>query len=73
MLDEMRIASKWMTSLASKVINLILRKKLGYDINVKLNEVRVVMDDEKLKAHLDIDCELSKEELNKILETVGLN
>ena len=73
MLDEMRIASKWMTSLVSKIINLVLHKKLGYDINVKLNEVRAVNDNEKLKVHLDVDCELTREELSKIIESIGLN
>lgn len=73
MLDEMRIASRFLTNLVSKVINVVLRKKLGYDINVKLNEVRAINNDEKLKVHLDVDCELSRDELNKILETIGLN
>lgn len=73
MLDEMRIASRFLTNLVSKVINVVLRKKLGYDINIKLNEVRAINNDEKLKVHLDVDCELSRDELNKILETVGLN
>ena len=73
MLDEMRIASKWMTSLVSKIINLVLHKKLGYDINVKLNEVRAISNDEKLKVHLDVDCELTREELSKIIESMGLN
>lgn len=73
MLDEMRIASRFLTNLVSKVINVVLRKKLGYDINVKLNEVRAINNDEKLKVHLDVDCELSRDELNKILESIGLN
>ena len=73
MLDEMRIASKWMTSLVSKIINLVLHKKLGYDINVKFNEVRAISNDEKLKVHLDVDCELTREELSKIIESIGLN
>lgn len=73
MLDEMRIASRFLTNLVSKVINVVLRKKLGYDINIKLNEVRAINNDEKLKVHLDVDCELSRDELNKILESIGLN
>ena len=73
MLDEMRIASRFLTNLVSKVINVVLHKKLGYDINVKLNEVRAVNDNEKLKVHLDVDCELTREELSKIIESIGLN
>ena len=73
MLDEMKITSRFLTNLVSKVVNLVLRKKLGYDINVKLNEVKAVNDNEKIKVHLDVDCELTREELSKILETAGLN
>ncbi|MCM1179352.1 MAG: CTP synthase [Clostridium sp.] len=71
-MDEMRIVSKFTTGMISKLLKLALRKKLGYDIDVRLNEVTAKVDNGKTHIHLDVDAELEKDELTKILKSVGL-
>ena len=51
---------------------MVIRKKLGYDVQLKLNEVTATVNDGKTHVHLDVDAELTKEELNKILASIGL-
>lgn len=71
-MDEMKIVSKFTTGMISKLLKMMLRKKLGYDIDIKLNEVTAKIDDGKTHIHLDLDAELGKEELTKILKSIGL-
>lgn len=71
-MDEMKIASKFTTSMISKLLKMVLRKKLGYNIEIQLNEVKASINDGKTYVHLDVDAELDKAELAKILGRIGL-
>ena len=71
-MDEMKIESKWTRGIASLLIGKAMRKKLGYDVDVQLNHFRTTILEEKAHVHLDIDLELSKEELDKLIKRIGL-
>ena len=68
----MKIGSKFTTGVISKLVSMVIRKKLGYNVELKLNEVNATVTDGKTHVHLDVDAELSKEELMKILASIGL-
>lgn len=71
-MDEMKIGSKFTTSIISKLVGMAIRKKFGYEVELKLNEVNATVIDGKTHVHLDVDAELDKEELMKILKSIGL-
>ncbi len=71
-MDEMKIGSKFTTGIISKLLSMVIRKKLGYEVELKLNEVNATVIDGKTHVHLDVDAELDKEELMKILTSIGL-
>lgn len=68
----MKIVSKFTTNMISKLVKMVLRKKLGYDIDIQLNEIKTTITDGKTHVHLDVDAELEKDELVKILKKIGL-
>ena len=68
----MKIGSKFTTGIISKLVSMVIRKKFGYDVQLRLNEVTATVNDGKTHVHLDVDAELTKEELNKILASIGL-
>lgn len=68
----MNIGSVFMKKLIAKVIGRVIRKKLGCDVDICLNEVIVTFDGEKAHVHLNADADMSKEELTKIIKKVGL-
>ena len=72
-MDEMKIVSKFTRGIISKAIKMIVHKKTGYDINIQLNNVTTVITDGKTHLHVDLDAEVDKEELIKILKNIGLN
>jgi hypothetical protein len=72
-MDELKIVSGFTKGILSKLVRMLLRKKIGYDIDIQLNDVKATIIEEKAKVHLDLDAELSKEELTKLLKKIGLN
>ncbi len=68
----MKIESKFMTGIVSKIARNVVRSKFGYNVNIQLNGLRTTVIDDKTHIHLDLDVELSKEELNKLLKGIGL-
>ena len=71
-MDDMKIGSKFTTGILSKLIAMLIRKKFGYDVELKLNEVNATVIDGKTHVRLDVDAELEKDELMKILKNIGL-
>lgn len=69
----MKIVSEFMTNMISKVVKKVIRKKSGYDIDLNLNNVRLTYTNGKAHIHLDVDAELTTEELIKVLKNAGLN
>lgn len=72
-MDEMKIVSGFTRGIISKLIMVALRKKIGYDIDIQLNNIKASVVDGKTHIHVDVDAELEKEELVKILKNIGLN
>lgn len=68
-MDEMKITSKFTTNIVSKIITKILKQKLGYNTELKLNAIKINLDDEKAHIHLDVDADISKEDLLRIIST----
>ena len=68
----MKIESKFITGIVSKIAKKVVRDKLGYNIDIQLNGLRTTVIDDKTHVHLDVDLELIKEELNKLLKSIGV-
>lgn len=68
----MKLESKPIRGLASKAIRLFIRKKTGYDVEVNLGEFRTTVIDGKAHVHLNVDFELNKDELDKLIKSISL-
>lgn len=68
----MKIESKFITGIVSKIAKKVVRDKLGYHIDIQLNGLHTTVIDDKTHVHLDVDLELTKEELNKLLKSIGV-
>lgn len=71
-MDEMKIESKFMRGLVSKLVRKAVRDKTGLDVDIQLNGFRTTVIDEKTHVHLDVDLELTKEQLSKLTKCIGL-
>ena len=71
-MDEMKLnlTSKFMKGIVTKILATVIRKKLGYKIDIQLNDVIVVARDGKVHIHADVDAETTDEEFAKIIKSV---
>ena len=72
-MDEMRIVSNFTRGIISKALKMVVHKKTGYNVDIQLNEITTTINDGKTHLHLDVDAELERDELIKILKSIGLN
>ena len=70
-MDEMRIESKLMRSIAAKWLRRRIKKKFGYDVKIDLSEFKTTVIDGTAHVHLNIDAELDKDEFNKLVSKIG--
>lgn len=71
-MDEVRIKTKLMRGILSKLIEALIRKKTGYKVKVKLNDIDVVINESTAHIHLDIDGYINVDEFKKISQIIGL-
>lgn len=72
-MDEMRIVSKFTRGIISKALKMVVHKKIGYNVDIQVNEITTTINDGKTHLHVDVDAELERDELIKILKSIGLN
>lgn len=69
-MDMLKISSTFMKGILNKVLTKMIQKKLGYNIDILINDVNVEVTDGKVHLHLDVDGEMNKEEFNKIMKSI---
>lgn len=70
---KLNISTKFMKSVITKLISKAIYKKLGYKIDILLNEIQLENKDGKIYLHADLDAEINNEEFVKIVKSIGLD
>lgn len=71
-MDELKIKTKLMRGMLSKVIEMLIRKKTGYKIKIQLNDIDVSITEDVAHVHLNVDGDIDVNEFKKIARIVGL-
>lgn len=73
-MDEMKLklSTKFMKGMVSKLIAKALYKKLGYKVDIQLNDINVEFIDGEISIHADVDLRLDKEEFTKLIKSTNL-
>lgn len=67
-MDEVNIVSKFMQGMLTKFIESALRKKLGVDPLLEINDpIKVSFDGDMVRVHLNLDAALAKSDLMKLV------
>lgn len=69
---KLRLSTKFMRGIITKIISKAIFKKLGYNIDIQLNKVEVETVEGKICLHADLDAEINNEDFMKILKSTGL-
>lgn len=68
----MHIVTDFTRKLFSKIASKIIKHKTGYETDILLNKLDVTYGNGKMHVHLDLDAEMSKEELLRITKGLGI-
>ena len=72
-MDEMRIGSKFMNNIITKIIRKVIKKKFGGDLVVEfLDPIEVVFDDDSgiVDAHIHANVHMRKETIQSMLQNL---
>ena len=74
-MDEMKVklSTKFMRNIVSKVISRAIYKKYGYRVDIQLNDLDVNIIDGETKIATDVEVKLESKEFMKIVKSLGLD
>lgn len=63
-------SSKMMKGILTKIVEKKIYEKLGYKIDIQLNDLQVDMIDGEIKAHLNVDAKMAKDEFERLMRSI---
>lgn len=70
---KMRLTTKFMRNLVSKLIARTIYKKYGYKVDIQLNDLDVSIVDGETKLSTNVEVKLDSKEFMKIVKSMGLD
>ncbi len=67
----LKLSTKFMKGIVAKIISRNIYKKLGYRIDIQLNDVQVDMIDGDVKIHINADTKMNKTEFDRLVKKIG--
>lgn len=58
-MDELKIKTKFMRELISKLLSSAIRKKFGCEIDIFMHDIEFIVKDDKTYIHINTDAEIS--------------
>lgn len=69
----LKLSTKFMKGTVAKVLSKSIYKKLGYKIDIQLNDIRIDNVDGDVKFHIDVDGKMNKTEFNRLMGDLNGN
>lgn len=70
---KLKLSTRIMRGLVSKLIAKLISKKTGYDINIQLREIEISNEEDKIRVHADLDADMSNDDFVRLLKSIGLD
>ena len=67
---KIKLSTKFMKGLVTKIISKKIYKQLGYKVDIQLNDVQIDVIDGDVQIHLDVDGKMNKTEFSRIMERI---
>ena len=71
--DEMtlKLSTKFMRNLVAKLMSSFIHKKIGYKIDIQLNELNVSIINGKARIQTNVELKLDNDEFKKLMKSIG--
>ena len=68
---KVKLSTKFMKGFVSKLIAKKIRKKYGYDINIRIEELDFSSVDGEVTLHTNVEVKLDQKDFKKIVKSIG--
>ncbi len=74
-MDEMklRLSTRFMRSLVSKLIAKAIYKKFGYKVDIQLNDLDISVIDGEANINTNVEVKINNGEFMKIMKSIGMD
>lgn len=74
-MDEMKLklSTKFMRGIASKLISMVIRKKFGCKVDIHLNDLNISVIDGETKISTNVEASMNSDEFMRIMKTIGVD
>lgn len=69
-MDGLRIESKFMRSIVSKLVKKAIAKKTGYKVDIQINALSVDVTDGRTYIHVNADAQINNDEFKKFVKII---
>lgn len=69
-MDELNIKTEFMRGLASKMLASMIRKKLGYRVNIKIQDLNISISENEASIQLNMDANMNIDEFKKFTKFI---
>lgn len=72
-MDEMKLklTTRFMKGILAKFVSRSIRKKYGYKVDIRINDIDMDMFNGQTNLHLDVDLNLGSEDFKKLMESIA--
>ena len=67
----LKLSTKFMKGIVAKIISKKVYKKLGYKIDIQLNDVQIDTINGDVRLHVDVDTKMGRTEFERLMEELG--
>ena len=67
----LKLSTRFMRNLVAKLMSRFIRKRIGYKIDIHLNELNVSVIDGKARIQTNVELELDNDEFKKLMKSIG--
>ena len=73
-MDELKLTlnTRFMRSIVTKLLAKAIYKKIGYRVDIQINEIKAETYDGKVRLHMDVDAEMNSDDLMNALKSKDL-
>jgi hypothetical protein len=74
-MDELKVklSTRFMRSIVSKLISKTIHKKYGYKVKIHLNDLDISIIDGETSIKTNLEVTLNSDEFKKIMSSIGLD
>lgn len=62
------LTTKWMRGIIAAILKKIIKKKLGYDVDFQLTELKIINEKDTAHVALSVEADIPREDMDRIIK-----